>query len=205
MKSVQARRWPDAPCVSTCAQRCRPQRQEGEGLPGSGDAAWKRAGIPLDARFGGNPLNRSRHGSLQAGQGGFFPAAVENPRSWSRWVARVGIDVHAALHVLERKRVKHAWTCWGAVPDQSELALAAKRLARHWRSSRIPPLVDLPRLLSATERLADDKESDEDLRFLLAPGSSLGGARPKAAVRDHDGNLALAKFPRKQDDVSVVL
>ena len=72
-------------------------------------------------------------------------------------------------------------------------------------ASRIPPLVRLPRLLSAAERLSDDKENDEDLRLLLAPGSSLGGARPKAAVRDHDGNLALAKFPRRQDDVSVVL
>ena len=71
--------------------------------------------------------------------------------------------------------------------------------------TRIPPLVHLPRLLSATERLADEKEDDEDLQLLVAPGSSLGGARPKAAVRDHDGNLALAKFPRKQDDVNVVL
>ena len=72
-------------------------------------------------------------------------------------------------------------------------------------ASRIPPLVRLPRLLTAAERLADDKENDEDLRLLLAPGSSLGGARPKAAVRDRDGSLALAKFPRRQDDVSVVL
>ena len=71
--------------------------------------------------------------------------------------------------------------------------------------TRIPPLVQLSRLLSAAERVGDDKENDEDLQLLIAPGSSLGGARPKAAVRDHDGNLALAKFPRKQDDVNVVL
>lgn len=71
--------------------------------------------------------------------------------------------------------------------------------------TRIPPLLQLPRLLSASERLADQKEDDEDLQLLVAPGSSLGGARPKAAVRDHDGNLALAKFPRQQDDVDVVL
>ena len=70
---------------------------------------------------------------------------------------------------------------------------------------RIPPLVQLPRLLSATERLADEKETDEDLQVLIVPGSSLGGARPKASVRDHDGCLALAKFPRQQDDVNVVL
>ena len=70
---------------------------------------------------------------------------------------------------------------------------------------RIPPLVQLPRLLSATERLSNEEEDDEDLRLLVAPGSSLGGARPKASVRDHDGHLLLAKFPREQDDINVVL
>lgn len=71
--------------------------------------------------------------------------------------------------------------------------------------TRIPPLVQLPRLLSATERVTDEEDDDDDLRLLLAPGSSLGGARPKASVRDHDGHLALAKFPHRQDDVDVVL
>ncbi len=69
----------------------------------------------------------------------------------------------------------------------------------------IPPLVDLPRLLSATEHVVDESESDEDLRLLLAPGSSLGGARPKASVRDNDGHLAIAKFPHKDDDYNAVL
>lgn len=72
-------------------------------------------------------------------------------------------------------------------------------------ASPIPPLIELPRLLSATENLLEDKESDEDLRLLLAPGSSLGGARPKASVRDRDGQLAIAKFPRKDDEFSTVL
>lgn len=70
---------------------------------------------------------------------------------------------------------------------------------------RIPPLVELPRLLSAADRVANDEESDEDLRLLIVPGSSLGGARPKASVRDHDGHLALAKFPHREDDINVVL
>ncbi len=69
----------------------------------------------------------------------------------------------------------------------------------------IPPLVDLPRLLSATERFLADEENAEDLRLLLAPGSSLGGARPKASVRDTDGHLSIAKFPRKDDDYNVVV
>ncbi len=71
-------------------------------------------------------------------------------------------------------------------------------------AARIPPLVELPRLLSAAERVAEDSESDEDLRLLLAPGSSLGGARPKASVRDRDGHLAIAKFPHPRDEVNTV-
>ena len=58
--------------------------------------------------------------------------------------------------------------------------------------TRIPPLVDLPRLLLAADRVLADKDTDEDLRLLVAPGSSLGGARPKASVREKDGHLAIA-------------
>src|SRR5580700_9833884 len=37
---------------------------------------------------------------------------------------------------------------------------------------RVPPLIELPKLLSATERVIEGKDTDEDLRLLLAPGSS---------------------------------
>lgn len=69
----------------------------------------------------------------------------------------------------------------------------------------IPPLIDLLKLLSAAQRVDEEDESDEDLRLILAPGSSLGGARPKASVRDMDGSLAIAKFPRKDDQWNDVL
>jgi serine/threonine-protein kinase HipA len=71
--------------------------------------------------------------------------------------------------------------------------------------AQIPPLIQLPRLLSASERVLDDTESEEDLRLLLAPGSSLGGARPKASVRDRDGHLSIAKFPNQGDEYNTVL
>lgn len=70
---------------------------------------------------------------------------------------------------------------------------------------RIPPILELNRLLSATERVIEDTESEEDLRLLIAPGSSLGGARPKASVRDHDGSLAIAKFSHRDDNANIVL
>jgi serine/threonine-protein kinase HipA len=67
----------------------------------------------------------------------------------------------------------------------------------------VPPAVELPRLLSAAQGFLDNPDSEEDLRILLAPGSSLGGARPKASVKDNVGNLSIAKFPTKDDLYSV--
>lgn len=74
----------------------------------------------------------------------------------------------------------------------------------HPGERRTPPLINLPRLLSAAERVAADTDTEEDLRLLIAPGTSLGGARPKASVRDDDGQLAIAKFPHKDDTVDTV-
>lgn len=64
---------------------------------------------------------------------------------------------------------------------------------------QIPPLMQLPALMGAAIRISEDGGSDADLRLLLAPGSSLGGARPKASVVDKDGQLAIAKFPQHGD------
>jgi serine/threonine-protein kinase HipA len=41
----------------------------------------------------------------------------------------------------------------------------------------VPALIELGRLLQITERILRDEETDEDLQLILAPGSSLGGAR----------------------------
>ncbi len=70
---------------------------------------------------------------------------------------------------------------------------------------QIPPLWQLPALLGAALRVSADAGSDADLRLLLAPGSSLGGARPKASVIDSDGQLAIAKFPKHDDLIPVTL
>jgi serine/threonine-protein kinase HipA len=64
---------------------------------------------------------------------------------------------------------------------------------------QIPPLIQLPALLGAAMRMSEDGGSDDDLHLLLAPGSSLGGSRPKASVVDKDGQLAIAKFPQHGD------
>ncbi|MBE5913580.1 MAG: type II toxin-antitoxin system HipA family toxin [Pseudobutyrivibrio ruminis] len=66
-----------------------------------------------------------------------------------------------------------------------------------------PPWTSLRELEQAS--LAYEKEEnvldDKWLKQLIAPGSSLGGARPKASVMAPDGSLWIAKFPSKHDDI----
>jgi serine/threonine-protein kinase HipA len=67
------------------------------------------------------------------------------------------------------------------------------------RHHAVPRLIELPRLLNAVDHL-DAEGLDRDLKDLIDAGSSLGGARPKAAVIDASGQLAIAKFPRAGSD-----
>lgn len=67
----------------------------------------------------------------------------------------------------------------------------------------VPALIELGCLLQVTERILRDEETDEDLQLIFAPGSSLGGARPKASVIDQHGHLSIAKFPKETDDYSM--
>jgi serine/threonine-protein kinase HipA len=71
--------------------------------------------------------------------------------------------------------------------------------------SGVPAMIELGRLLHATQRILRDEESDEDLQMIFAPGSSLGGARPKSSVIDQQGRLAIAKFPKETDEYSMEL
>ena len=68
-----------------------------------------------------------------------------------------------------------------------------------------PPFASLRDLENAVSRLEQDDDADVSrwLQMLLAPGSSLGGARPKANVKDAHGNLWIAKFPSSNDRKNV--
>lgn len=58
--------------------------------------------------------------------------------------------------------------------------------------------------MKAALALEVGKESEQDLQYLLGRGTSLSGARPKSAVRDTDGVLALGKFPSQADQRDVI-
>lgn len=68
-----------------------------------------------------------------------------------------------------------------------------------------PPFTSIRELAAISLKVEDDEFADDPeilkwLALLIAPGSSLGGARPKASVVDPKGNLWIAKFPSKNDD-----
>lgn len=71
-----------------------------------------------------------------------------------------------------------------------------------------PPWARLRELEHASLKIEEDGDETSQeyikwLNMLISPGSSLGGARPKASVVDENGSLWIAKFPSKFDDNNV--
>ncbi len=71
-----------------------------------------------------------------------------------------------------------------------------------------PPWTSLRDLEYATLQLEDENaEAHSDylkwLKMLIAPGGSLGGARPKASVRDEKNHPWIAKFPSRRDEINI--
>ena len=78
------------------------------------------------------------------------------------------------------------------------------------KTLRIPPLTDIRALVAASMEVEKSEELNQlpEKKWLLQlvhPGTSLGGARPKAGVMDDEGHLCVAKFPSRNDDYDVGL
>jgi serine/threonine-protein kinase HipA len=176
------------------------------------------ASFEYDKDWLGHPERFALEPALQLGPGPFhtpsqkplFGAIGDSaPDRWGRVLMRRA-ERHRARRAGSTPRALREIDYLLGVDDearQGALRFAEREggpfLAEH-AATRIPPLVDLPRLLSAAEHVASHSDSDEDLRLLLAPGSSLGGSRPKASIRDRDGHLAVAKFPERGHDIDIV-
>jgi serine/threonine-protein kinase HipA len=78
------------------------------------------------------------------------------------------------------------------------------------KSLRIPPLTNIRELIIASQEIESREEENllPEMKWiaqLVQPGSSLGGARPKASVVDENKSLYVAKFPSRKDDYDVGL
>ena len=129
------------------------------------------------------------------------------PDRWGRKLLERREDI-LAKREGRRPRTLDDWDFLIGVSDQlrmGALRLASPTTGRFLDDSHpeVPANARL-RELEHLARLADEDRlpaSDESdwLRILLAPGSSLGGTRPKANFQEADGALWIAKFPSRED------
>jgi serine/threonine-protein kinase HipA len=128
-----------------------------------------------------------------------------------RW-GRVLMERREADHARREARAPRALTEWDFLAGVNDDARMGALRLQERRSSRwiddrapgVPPAARLRELEAAARAVEGDgaagsAELSEWLRLLVVPGSSLGGARPKASFRDADGSLWLAKFPARDD------
>ena len=179
--------------------------RRGETVTFEYDAAWLE-----DAnRFSIEPALTLTAGAFppQAGQSLFGSIGDSAPDTWGRRLMQ-----RAERHLAERegRQVRTLGELHYLLGVADETRLGALRF--RWRGEEVfqapvgesvPALIELGRLLQITERIERDEETSEDLQLIFAPGSSLGGARPKASVIDQHGHLSIAKFPKETDDYSI--
>jgi len=107
------------------------------------------------------------------------------PRHLDEWDLLVGVSDMTRMGALRIARSEG-----GPFLDDGSLAVppfARLRELEHWAREAERGLPDVSR------------EEERWIAMLVAPGSSLGGARPKASFRDEDGSLWIAKFPSRED------
>lgn len=169
-----------------------------------------------DSSWLGDPARFSLEPALVLGRGAFAPHAGmvlfgsigdSAPDTWGR---RLMQRAERRLAEREARTVRTLVESDYLLGVADETRLGALRF--RWSGSEVfqaptprgvPAIIELGRLLQITERILRDEETDEDLQLIFAPGSSLGGARPKASVIDQHGQLAIAKFPKEGDDYSI--
>lgn len=167
----------------------------------------------------GNPESFSLQPALTLNQGAFAPKAGHRifgslgdsaPDSWGRRLMQRAERRRAEREGRSAPRTLTELDYLLGVSDRARLgALRFRRDGEAQfqaeQTAGVPGLVDLGRLLQVTERVLRDEETDEDLQLIFAPGSSLGGARPKASVIDQHGQLSIAKFAKEDDGYRIEL
>lgn len=138
-----------------------------------------------------------------------------SPDRWGRVLMRRREDLRA-YREGRKPRSLTAWDFLLGVQDETRMGAVRLRKDRHedyLNSSRqpVPPVTELRTLEAASRHLESAFESgdvdalDHWIGILVAPGSSLGGARPKCNFRMPDGSLWIAKFPARDDQYDVGL
>ncbi|MDP2828294.1 MAG: HipA domain-containing protein [Sulfuricellaceae bacterium] len=115
-----------------------------------------------------------------------------------------------AKDAKRQTRTLHSWDYLIGVQDatrQGALRFRHEGSTEFLAAHRLPapPVASLRELEAVAREITNKHITDLDalrrwLSVLVAPGASLGGARPKANFTDNDGSLWIAKFPARDDD-----
>jgi serine/threonine-protein kinase HipA len=134
-----------------------------------------------------------------------------SPDRWGRMLMDRRESILARSENRPRKTLNESDYLLGVFDEQRMGALRFKETANGVflndnKKFTTPPFASLRDLEQASYQLENDLINDDPsmlkwLQILLAPGSSLGGARPKAGVKNTDGSLWIAKFPSKEDEI----
>jgi len=137
----------------------------------------------------------------------FLALADTEPDAWGR---RVIARAHAKRRQADPTvQALSEFDYLSAVDDFSRVGALRLRtdqgdyLADNHNKRKTPPLLELEKILSASRAIELNRETTEDLAYLQGKATSLGGVRPKCTLLDHDGVLALAKFPSISDERAV--
>lgn len=170
------------------------------------DAAWIK-----------NPQAFALDPDLSLGEGTYFPNAEAGnfrvfddsaPDRWGQTLMKRR-EALAAKDERRKPRTLYAWDFLLGVEDVSRQGALRYRspdeeafLAHD--SLTVPPAASLKELEIVTREITAKRIDDltalrQWLKILVAPGASLGGARPKASFTESNGNLWIAKFPARDD------
>lgn len=145
-------------------------------------------------------------------QGNFGIFLDSSPDRWGQTLMKR----REALQAKDGKRptrTLYAWDFLIGVQDITRQGALRFRLAGTQEflgneKMAAPPITTLRELEAVAYQLSTRRLDDLDalrkwLSVLVAPGASLGGARPKANFTQENGSLWIAKFPARDDDRDV--
>lgn len=146
---------------------------------------------------------------LPADKSNFGMFLDSSPDRWGRMLMRRREAINARLENRPSRTLTEADYLLGVYDGNRMGALRFKlspddEFMDNNKAMATPPWTSIRDLEYASlqlekENLKDDAEYAKWLNMLIAPGSSLGGARPKANILDNNGALWIAKFPSGHD------
>ncbi len=146
---------------------------------------------------------------LNEGQDNFGVFLDSSPDRWGRILMRRREAAIARVEKREKQKLFETDYLLGVYDGHRMGAIRFKleeegSFLNDNRNMSSPPWASLRELEQISLRLEEDGVTEDPeylkwLSMLIAPGASLGGARPKASIIDNEGGLWIAKFPSRND------